>query len=196
MMGREALRAYLKSRHAAETPLKPHETPEQGIGFQKKILMNQGFISTETPETLETSINTDSRENFQPLPCSEAVNDPASSGRHGLERPAPAKPVKLKYLEWADGWLELDQAYQRHHWSCPQCQAEEVSRPATVRAFSRMGLDNVLAWNWPGKVSPSLGFDGFCSPCSMVSQAWRNLQRNHASLGNNLVKPYIGANKC
>lgn len=124
MMGREALRAYLKSRHAAETPLKPHETPEQGMGFQQKIFMNQGFISTETPETLETSINTDSRENFQTRPLSEAVNDPTSAGRHGLQKPAPGAPAKrLKYLEWADGWLELDKAYQRHHWSCPQCKA-------------------------------------------------------------------------
>jgi hypothetical protein len=85
-MGREALRAYLKSRQAAETPetpLKPHETLEQGMGFQRKTIMNQGCISTETPETLETSINTNSREVFQPLPQPGALKpaSPASSER-------------------------------------------------------------------------------------------------------------------
>ena len=62
--------AYLKSRQVTETPetpLKPHETPEQGMGFQKKTLINQVLISTETPETPETSKNTDSRKNSQIL---------------------------------------------------------------------------------------------------------------------------------
>lgn len=54
-----------------------------------------------------------------------AANDPASAAPLDLvQPPAPGAPAKrLKYLEWADGWLELDKAYQRHHWSCPQCQA-------------------------------------------------------------------------
>ena len=54
-----------------------------------------------------------------------AANDPASAAPPELvQPPAPNAPAKrLKYLEWADGWLELDRAYQRHHWSCPQCQA-------------------------------------------------------------------------
>lgn len=119
-MGREALRAYLKSRQAAVTPV----TPEKIMGLQENPLR----INAVTPVTPVTSINTDSREVFQPQPQPSALK-PASSEPPALAQPpAPApdkqaKPVKLKYLEWADGWIELDKAYQRHHWSCPQCQA-------------------------------------------------------------------------
>ena len=55
-----------------------------------------------------------------------AVNDPASAQPPALARPpapAPAKSEKLKFMDWADGWRELDQAYLRHHWGCPQCKA-------------------------------------------------------------------------
>ena len=58
-----------------------------------------------------------------------AANDPASSEPPALKQPPaptparPAKSEKLKFMDWADGWRELDQAYQRHHWSCPQCKA-------------------------------------------------------------------------
>lgn len=117
-MGVKALTSYLSSR-AAVTPV----TPEKTMGLQEKCLS----INAVTPVTPETPKNTDSRENFQTRPFREAVNDPASAEPPSLAQPpapAPAKPAKrLKFLDWADGWIELDKAYQRHHWSCPQCKA-------------------------------------------------------------------------
>jgi len=32
-------------------------------------------------------------------------------------------PAKLNFLDWAEGWRELNQAYQRHHFNCPICIA-------------------------------------------------------------------------
>ena len=85
-MGRELLHQYLKSR-AAETP----ETPEKNTGFQPK----PAWIKACTPETPETSINTDSRENFQTRPFGEAVNDPASSEPPALvQSPVTPKPAQ------------------------------------------------------------------------------------------------------
>ena len=66
-------------------------------------------ISQQPERTLQT----------EPVPGPASSEPPAQ-----VQPPAPNTPVKrLKYLEWADGWIELDKAYQRHHWSCPQCQA-------------------------------------------------------------------------
>ena len=117
-MGRESLRQYLKSR-AADTP----DTPEKTMGYQPK----PAWIKACTPDTPDTPKNTDSRESFQTRPFGEAVNDPASAEPPSLAQPpapAPDRPAKrLKFLEWADGWIELDKAYQRHHWGCPQCKA-------------------------------------------------------------------------
>lgn len=115
-MGRESLQQYLKSRQSAATSA----TSEKNMTLQEKPLQ----IKAVTSATSATSKNTDSRENFQTRPLSEAVNDPTSAGRHGLQKPAPGAPAKrLKYLDWADGWIELDRAYQTHHFGCPQCKA-------------------------------------------------------------------------
>jgi hypothetical protein len=115
-MGVRNVMAYIKNRQVADTP----DTSAKNVGYQEKPLQ----INGDTPDTSDTSKNINSREIFQTRPFSEAVNDSTSTGRHGLQKPAPGAPAKrLKYLEWADGWIELDKAYQRHHWSCPQCQA-------------------------------------------------------------------------
>lgn len=117
-MGVKALMSYLSSR-AAVTPV----TPEKTMGLQENSLS----IKAVTLVTPVTSKNTNSREFSQTGPLGEAVNDPASAEPNGLVQPpapAPDKPAKrLKFLDWADGWIGLDRAYQRHHWSCPQCTA-------------------------------------------------------------------------
>lgn len=68
----------------------------------------------------------------------EPVPGPASSEPPALAQPpAPAKPAKpakrMKYVDWADGWRELDQAYQRHHFGCPQCKASGRGAGYSVR---------------------------------------------------------------
>lgn len=118
-MGIKAVRAYLKSLEVV-----PPVPPEKIIVAQKNPLQ----INAVPPVPPVPPTNINSREFFQPQPQPGALK-PASSEPPALAQPpAPApdkqaKPVKLKYLEWADGWLELDKAYQRHHWNCPQCKA-------------------------------------------------------------------------
>jgi len=99
-MGREALRAYLKSRQAAVTPV----TPEKIMGLQENPLR----INAVTPVTPVTSTNTNSREFFQPQPQPSALKpaSPASS-----ERPDP------------NDWRELAKAYHLHHFKCVVCIA-------------------------------------------------------------------------
>jgi hypothetical protein len=96
-MGREALRAYLKSRQAAVTP-------EKIMGLQENPLR----INAVTLVTPVTSTNTNSREFFQPQPQPSALKpaSPASS-----ERPDP------------NDWRELAKAYHRHHFKCVVCIA-------------------------------------------------------------------------
>jgi len=111
------------------------ETSAKKMTFQCKAPIHAGC----TPETSETSENTNSREIYPASPTGEAANDPAAPEMDSqpsaelpelVKHPAPAsaadkpaRPRKLKYMEWADTWRELDQAYQRHHGQCPVCKA-------------------------------------------------------------------------
>ncbi len=61
-------------------------------------------VTSVTPHLSETCVNALFGQ------FGEAVND-------------PAKPVKQTFLEHAGAWLELDQAYQLHHFQCKACQA-------------------------------------------------------------------------
>jgi len=99
-MGREALRAYLKSRQAADTP----DTPEKTVGYQEKPIQ----IKADTPDTPDTSTNTNSREFFQPQP-----------------QPGALKPASLTSSERPDpnDWRELATAYHLHHFKCVVCIA-------------------------------------------------------------------------
>ena len=66
--------------------------------------------------------------NSQQLNCTLQA-DPASTQPPDLVQPsAPApdktdKPRKQTFMEWRDGWIELDRAYQAHHFKCPICKA-------------------------------------------------------------------------
>jgi len=35
----------------------------------------------------------------------------------------PAKPPKQTFMDWQDTWLNLDRAYQAHHFKCSTCIA-------------------------------------------------------------------------
>lgn len=50
---------YGQSTQGAETPLKPHETPENGAGVSAQTQYPCGFQATETPETPETCQKTE-----------------------------------------------------------------------------------------------------------------------------------------
>ncbi|MCX7255326.1 MAG: hypothetical protein NTZ64_00950 [Polaromonas sp.] len=96
-MGREALRAYLKSRQAAATSA----TSEKSMTLQEKPLQ----IKAVTSATSATSINTNSREVFQPLP-----------------QPGALKPASSEQRDPND-WRELATAYHLHHFACHVCIA-------------------------------------------------------------------------
>jgi hypothetical protein len=100
MMGREALRAYLKSRQAAVTPV----TPEKIMGLQENPLR----INAVTPVTPVTSTNTNSREVFQTQPQPGALN--------------PASPASSERRD-PNAWRELAAAYHLHHGKCHVCIA-------------------------------------------------------------------------
>ena len=50
---------YGQFKGSTETPLKPHETPEKGIGVSGKTQCPCGFAGDETPETPETCQKTE-----------------------------------------------------------------------------------------------------------------------------------------
>ena len=106
-MGLKSLMKRLKNE-AADTP----DTSAKNMGYQRKANIHAGC----TPDTSDTSKNTNSREINQAFPTGEAVSTPATP-------PAPAKPEKQTFMEWQDTWRELDQAFQLHHLNCPTCIA-------------------------------------------------------------------------
>ena len=131
-MGIKDVMAYFKSRQVADTP----DTSAKIMGYQQKPNIHAGC----TPDTSDTSKNTDSRESFLKSQPVQAANDPASAQPHDLAQPPAPAPASSeppaagaslggksrkppKFLDWAHGWLELDRAYQHHHWSCPVCIA-------------------------------------------------------------------------
>ena len=89
---------------------------------------NEGKISHEPPKLAGLAKLAISQQR-ECILQTESANDPASSEPPALEQPpAPApdrnKPAKKQtFMDWADGWRELDRAYQLHHWGCPQCIA-------------------------------------------------------------------------
>ena len=130
-MGIKDVTAYFKSRQVADTPA-TSATSNKIITLQEKPLQ----IKAVTSATSATSKNTDSRNSFLKSQPVQAANDPASVAQTPAPAPAPAetpatgvslgskpgKPAKrLNFLDWADGWIELDRAYQRHHFACPVC---------------------------------------------------------------------------
>lgn len=55
-----------------------------------------------------------------------AINDPTApelKTQPCAALPVPVKPKKQTFMEWQDTWRELDQAYQLHHFKCPDCIA-------------------------------------------------------------------------
>lgn len=100
-MGLKLLMENLKKR-ATDSP----DTPEKSTGYRRKAPIHAGC----TPDTCDTPHLSDTCVNAQYGQFFEAVTD-------------PMEPVKQTFLEHAGAWLELDQAYQLHHFKCQTCIA-------------------------------------------------------------------------
>ena len=140
-MSLKSLMKYLEKRSAA-TPV----TSQKSMGLQPEPAWIGGVPSV-TPVTLQLN---KAHENVQPTQFGEAVNDPASPQPPAI----PAKPRKLTFIEWQQGWIEFDQAYQRHHFNCPVCIAAGLNYglrcgtgAALYRAYSDTSSDkSALGW--------------------------------------------------
>jgi len=100
-MSLKSLMEKIKNRGFV-TPVTPQKTAE--------VTAKPAWIVACTPVTPVTPHLSDACVNAQYGQFGEAVTD-------------PAKPVKQTFLEHAGAWLELDQAYQLHHFKCQTCIA-------------------------------------------------------------------------